>query len=170
MFKIKLLILLLTSFFIVSCTNNQTHSFNQKYSLAYIEGGFDGLLLKNYLLSNLKSLNIYDPNSNYEIRANINHSSDLFITNIDNTSEREKINTNLFIQIIDTSNNCQLVSDQISVSQFYIYASGDKFISNQTADSKIKKDNTESLVKQFVNKLRTVSNKCDEPKQSNIVN
>jgi len=161
MFKIKLLILLLISFFIYSCTNYQAPSFNQKYTLAYIGGGPDGLLLKNYLLRGLKNLDIYDPNSSYEIRANINHSSDLFITNIDNTSEREKINTNLFIQIIDTSNNCQLVSDQISVSQFYIYASGDKFLSNQAAVKKIKKDNTEALVKKFINKLTTVRNKCD---------
>jgi hypothetical protein len=162
MFKIKLLILLLTSFFIVSCTNNQTHSFNQKYSLAYIEGGFDGLLLKNYLLSNLKSLNIYDPNSNYEIRANINHVSNIYITNIDNTSDREKISTRLTFQIINTLDNCQLASEQITVSQFYVYASSNKFLSNKTAEKKIKKDNTELLVKKFINKLTTVNNKCDE--------
>ena len=162
MFKIKLLILLLTSFFIVSCTNNQTHSFNQKYSLAYIEGGFDGLLLKNYLLSNLKSLNIYDPNSNYEIRANINHVSNIYITNIDNTSDREKISTSLTFQIFNTLDNCQLASEQITVSQFYVYASSNKFLSNKTAEKKIKKDNTESLVKKFINKLTTVNNKCDE--------
>ena len=162
MFKIKLLILLLTSFFINSCTDTQTHSLNQKYSLAYIGGGFDGLLLKNYLLSSLKNLNIYDPNSIYEIRSNINHSSNIYITNIDNTSDREKINTSLSFQIINTVDNCQLTSDQISVSQFYIYASGDKFLSNQTALRKIKKDNTESLVKKFISKLKTMSNKCDE--------
>ena len=162
MFKIKLLILLLTSFFINSCTNNQTHSFNQKYSLAYIGGGFDGLLLKNYLLSSLKNLNIYDPNSKYEITANINHGSNIYITNIDNTSDREKINTSLSFQIINTVDNCQLASDQISVSQFFIYASGDKFLSNQTALRKIKKDNTESLVKKFISKLRTLDNKCYE--------
>ena len=162
MFKIKLLILLLTSFFINSCINNQTHSFNQKYSLAYIGGEFDGLLLKNYLLSSLKNLNIYDPNSKYEITANINHGSNIYITNIDNTSDREKINTSLSFQIINTVDNCQLASDQISVSQFYIYASGDKFLSNQTALRKIKKDNTESLVKKFISKLKTMSNKCDE--------
>ena len=162
MFKIKLLILLLISFFINSCTNNQNHSFNQKYSLAHIGGGFDGLLLKNYLLSSLKNLNIYDPNSKYEITANINHGSNIYITNIDNTSDREKINTSLSFQIINTVDTCQLSSDQISVSQFYIYASGDKFLSNQTALRKIKKDNTESLVKKFISKLRTLGHKCDE--------
>ena len=162
MFKIKLLILLLISFFINSCTNNQNHSFNQKYSLAYIGGGFDGLLLKNYLLSSLKNLDIYDPNSKYEITANINHSSNIYITNIDNTSDREKINTSLSFQIFNTVDNCQLASDQISVSQFYIYASGDKFFSNQTALRKIKKNNTESLVKKFISKLRTLGHKCDE--------
>ena len=162
MFKIKLLILLLISFFINSCANNQNHSFNQKYSLAYIGGGFDGLLLKNYLLSSLKNLNIYDPNSKYEIKANINHDSNIYITNIDNTSDREKINTSLSFQIINTVDTCQLASDQISVSQFFIYASGDKFLSNQKALRKIKKDNTESLVKKFISKLKTMINKCDE--------
>ena len=162
MFKIRLLILLLISFFITSCTNNQTHSFNQKYSLAYIGGGSDGLLLKNYLLSSLKNLDIYDANSNYEIRANINHSSNVFITNIDNTSDREKISTNLSFQIINNSNNCQVLSDQITISQFYIYASSDKFLSNKTAVNKIKKDNTESLVSKLINKLSIMNNRCNE--------
>ena len=162
MFKIKLLILLLTSFFIYSCTNNQTHSFNQKYSLAYIGGEFDGLLLKNYLLINLKELDIYDTNSGYEIKANISHNSNLFITNIDNTSDREKITTTLSFQIVNTFDNCQVFSDQINVSQFYVYASSDKLLSNQTAVKNIKKDNTGILVNKLINKLRTVSNKCDE--------
>ncbi|MDB2371806.1 hypothetical protein N9W28_04970 [Alphaproteobacteria bacterium] len=162
MFKIRLLILLLISFFITSCTNNQTPSFNQKYSLAYIGGGSDGLLLKNYLLSSLKNLDIYDANSNYEIRSNINHSYNVFITNIDNTSDREKISTNLSFQIINTSNNCQVLSDQITISQFYIYASSDKFLSNKTAVNKIKKDNTESLVSKLINKLSIMNNRCNE--------
>ena len=162
MFKIRLLILLLISFFITSCTNNQTHSFNQKYSLAYIGGGSDGLLLKNYLLSSLKNLDIYDANSNYEIRANINHSSNVFITNIDNTSDRQKISTNLSFQIINTFNNCQVLSDQITISQFYIYASSDKFLSNKTAVNKIKKDNTESVVSKLINKLSIMNNRCNE--------
>ena len=162
MFKIRLLILLLISFFITSCTNNQTHSFNQKYSLAYIGGGSDGLLLKNYLLSSLKNLDIYDANSKYEIRPIINHSSNVFITNIDNTSDRQKISTNLSFQIINTFNNCQVLSDQITISQFYIYASSDKFYSNKTAVNKIKKDNTESAVSKLINKLSIMNNRCNE--------
>ena len=170
MFKIKLLILLLTSFFITACTNNQNNSFNQKYALAYIGGGYDGLLLKNYLRSSLKNLGIYDPNSNYEIKANISHSYNLFITNIDNTSDREKISTILSFQIINTFDNCQVLSDQISISQFYIYAPSNKFLSNKTAVNKIKKDNTESSVKNFINKLINTNYKCDEQKKSNIIN
>ena len=162
MFKIKLLILLLTSFFFSSCANQQINYSGQKYSLAYIGGGFDGLLLKNYLLSSLKNLDIYNPNSNYQINANINHSSGLYITNINNTSDREKITTNLSIQIIDTLSQCQILNEQINLSQFYIYASSDKLLSNQTAAREIKKDNTESSVNQFINKLRTIDNKCDE--------
>ena len=99
MSKIKLSILLLISFFIFSCANNQINHSNQKYSVAYIGGEYDGLILKNYLISNLKNLNIYDQNSNFEIQATISHSSNLFITNTDNTSDREKISTTLYITI-----------------------------------------------------------------------
>ena len=85
MFRIKLLILLLTSSFILSCTNNKNSNYEKKFSLSYIGGEYDGLLLKNYLLSGLKNLKIYDQNSNIEIIANISHSTNLYITNIDNT-------------------------------------------------------------------------------------
>ena len=47
--------------------------------------------LKNYLISSLKNLIYMIKNSNFEIQASINHSSNLYITNIDNTSDREKI-------------------------------------------------------------------------------
>ena len=170
MFRIKLLILLLISFFFYSCTNNQFKSFDQKYSLAYIGGGFDGLLLKNYLLSSLKNLDVYDSNSKYEINANINHSSNIYITNIDNTSDREKITTYLSIQIIDTVSKCQIFNKEINVSQFYIYASDDKFLSNQTAAREIKKTNTDLSVNRFINELRTIDHKCDEEQKSNIIN
>jgi len=162
MYKIRLSTLLLISFFIFSCTNNQTNYSNHKYSIAYIGGEYDGLLLKNYLTSGLKNLNIYDQNSNFEIQANISHSSNLFITNIDNTSDREKINTKLFIKILNKESNCVVFDDEVAVSQFYIYASSDKFLSNQVAVKKIKKDNTESLVRQFINKLKKIDSKCNE--------
>ena len=139
MSKIKLSILLLISFFVFSCTNQQINNSNQKYSITYIGGEYDGLLLKNYLTNGLKNLKIYDQNSNFEIQANINHSTNLYITNIDNTSDREKINTKLSIKIINKESNCIVFKDEISVSQFYIYASSDKFLSNQVAVRKIKK-------------------------------
>ena len=105
MSKIKLSTLLLISFFVFSCANNQINNLNQKYSIAYIGGEYDGLLLKNYLTNGLKNLKIYDQYSNFEIEANINHSTNLYITNIDNTSDREKINTKLSIKIINKKSN-----------------------------------------------------------------
>ena len=162
MSKIKLSTLLLISFFIFSCANNQINNSNQKYSIAYIGGEYDGLLLKNYLTNGLKNLKIYDPYSNFEIQANISHSTNLYITNIDNTSDREKIDTKLYIKIINKDSNCILFNDEITVSQFYIYASSDKFLSNQVAVKKIKKDNTESTVRQFINKLKKIDGQCNE--------
>jgi len=162
MSKIKLSTLLLISFSIFSCTNNQANHSNQKYSIAYIGGEYDGLLLRNYLTSVLKNLNIHDQNSNLEIHSNISHSTNLYITNIDNTSDREKINTKLSVKIINNESNCILFNDEITVSQFYIYASSDKFLSNQTAFKKIKKDNTESTVRQFINKLKKIDGQCND--------
>jgi len=162
MFKIKLSILLLISFFVFSCSNNQINNSNQKFSLAYIGGEYDGLLLKNYLIGSLKSLDMYDQNSNFEIQSDISHSTNLYITNIDNTSDREKIDTNLSIKIMNKESNCNVYDDEISVSQFYIYASSDKFLSNQVAVKKIKKDNTESTVKQLINKLKKINGQCNE--------
>jgi len=162
MSKIKLSTLLLISFFVFSCTNNQINDSNQKYSLAYIGGEYDGLLLKNYLTIGLKNMKIYDQNSNFEIQANINHSTNLYITNIDNTSDREKINTKLSFNIKDNESNCIVFKDEIIVSQFYIYASSDKFLSNQVAVKKIKKDNTASTVRQFINKLKKIDGQCNE--------
>ena len=162
MYKTKLSTLLLISFFVFSCASNQINDSNHKYSIAYIGGGYDGLLLKNYLTNGLKNLKIYDQNSKFEIQANIDHSSSLYITNIDNTSDREKINTTLSFKIKDNKSNCIVFKDEIFVSQFYIYASGDKFLSNQTAVKKIKKDNTESTVRQFINKLNKIDGQCAE--------
>ena len=161
MYKIKLSILLLISLFIFSCTNKQIDTPNPKYSLAYIGGEFNGLLLKNYLISSLKNLDMYDPSSNYEIKANITHVSNLFITNIDNTSDREKISTSLSVQINNTSSECRIIDDEFGVSQFFIYAPSNKFLSNQTALNEIKRNNTESVVKRFIYKLRSIPMKCN---------
>jgi len=161
MLKIKLLILLLISFILFSCAKNYQNNNNQKFSISYIGGEFDGLLLRNFLNSYLKNLNLYDPSSNLELHASISHSSNLYITNIDNTSDRENINTSLSIELKNNEENCTIYKDEISVSQFYLFASADKFLSNQKAVKKIKKDNTEELVKKLIRKLNFVEKSCD---------
>jgi hypothetical protein len=167
MYKIKLSILLLINIFIVSCTNNQIDHSKQKYSLAYIGGEYDGLLLKNYLESNLKNMGFYQKDSQFEIQASIKHSTNLFITNIDNTSDREKVMTNLYIKIVNIQSECEIYDFNTDLSQFYIYAPSSKFLSNQAALKKIKKDNTESAVRRFINKLNNINTNCNESKKSN---
>ena len=162
MFKIKLLILLLTNFLFISCIKNDTEENSLKFKVGYIAGEYDGLVLKNTLNSFLYSQGIYDESSPYEIKANISHSSNLYITNIDNTSDRERITSTTSIIIIDNLSGCQVYAYKQSISQFYIYASSDKFLSNQVAAKKIKKDNTESTVRQFINKLRKIDSQCNE--------
>lgn len=161
MYKIKLLILLLVSINIVSCSQNNLSKKDISYSIGYIGGEYDGLVLNNLLTNYMKLSNVYDQTSRYELRASINHTSDIFITNIDNTSDRENITTNLTISIIDEKYNCETFYHNDSLSQFYIYASSDKFISNQKALEKIKFDNTEALVRKFLNKINYIKLDCE---------
>ena len=98
MFRIKLLILLLSSLLVLSCSNEQK-SENIKLSVGYIGGEYDGLLLQNQLRSHLKSLDILDDKSKYQIQANISHTKNMFIANIDNTADREKIKSSLELKI-----------------------------------------------------------------------
>ena len=99
MYKIKSLILLLINIALVSCMSN-TGGYNFKSSVAYIGGEYDGLVLSNQLKSHLSNFGMLDKNSNYEIQANISHSQSLYITNIDNTSDRENISSNVNIKIL----------------------------------------------------------------------
>ena len=102
-----------------------------------------------------------DKNSNYEIQANISHSQKLYITNIDNTSDRERINSSVDIKIWDKELICYTYVFSETISQFYVFASSDKFISNNTAvENKI--ENTEYLVKKFINSLSENAFKCNE--------
>jgi len=161
MYKIKLLILLLASINIVSCSQNNLNKKDINYSISYIGGEYDGLVLNNLLTNYMTLSNFYDQTSHYELRASISHASDIFITNLNNTSDRENITSNLAISIIDKRYTCETFYYNDSLSQFYIYASSDKFISNQKALEKIKFDNTEALVRKFLNKINYIKLDCE---------
>jgi len=162
MFKIKLLILLLINFLFISCIKTDNFQQSTKFRIGYIAGEYDGLLLKNYLTSYLNGKNLLDIKSAYEIRASISHKDQLYITNIDNTSDREKITSTLSVVIQDTNLDCAIFENKESLSQFYIFASNDFFLSNKTAVKEIKKNNTEELVKNLLKKINLMEFKCNE--------
>ena len=160
MFKIKLLILLLISSFLFSCVKNKNQDINDQYSLNYISGEYDGLILKNFLKNYLLSFGLYDEKSNLQIVSSISHSPSLYITNIDNTSDRLKIESILNIKIINQNKECEIFAFNKTLSQYYLFADTDKYISNNKAEERIKKENTESLVKSFINSLYKTGGKC----------
>ncbi len=162
MSKIKLLILLLVSFILISCTENKTQKHGLKYSMGYISGEYDGLMLKNYLKNYLLSFDLYDEKSNFEIQPSISHSSNVYITNIDNTSDRTRIDSYLSIEIIDKDYKCTIYNFNKNISQFYILADSSKYISNNIAFEKLKAENTEILVKNFINNLGYKNNQCSK--------
>ena len=161
MFKIKLLILLLINTFLVSCTSDYKDQNNIKFDIGTIQGEYDGLVLNNLLSTYLKNFNLYSKDSIYEIQANISHSSNLFITNIDNTSDRESLTSGIALKIYNKKEKCFTFSYKNEVDQFFIYASSDKFLSNQKAIEKIKQDNTEVLVKKFLNAVLDTEQVCN---------
>ena len=148
MFKIKLLILLLSSI-LVNCTTSLKVN-NPKLDLNYISGGVDGLILDNMLTNFLQNYGLYDGNSQFKLDASISHNSNFFITNIDNTSERNLVSSSLKINIIDQVNNCEIYQSNNEISQFYIVVSTKQFTSNDAAQEKIKKENSENLIKLFL--------------------
>ncbi len=161
MFKIKLLILLLVSVTVLSCSQTIIPKIDNKFSIGYISGEYEGLFLKNLLTNNLSNLGMYDKKSSFRINANISHSSSLFITNIDNTSDRMKIESTLNVEILDTNNDCKAFVFEKNVSQFYIFADSDRYISNNKAEKKTREGNTESLIKKFINKLMKSQLACN---------
>ena len=160
MYKIKLLISLLISFIVLSCTSINVPKSNGKFSIGYIGGEYDGLLLHNNLTAHLTSYDMIDNNSRYQIRSSIGHSTGVYVTNIDNTSSRESITSELTLIIYDKELDCTAYNYNNKIYQFYIYASNEKFISNKTALKKIKDENTEELVKIFINTLMNKNIEC----------
>tara|TARA_B100001027_G_C16221063_1_gene309852 strand:- start:44 stop:532 length:489 start_codon:yes stop_codon:yes gene_type:complete len=161
MFKTRLLISLLISFIFYSCTKNISNQNIDKYSLGYVSGEYDGLVLKNLLKSNLSGIGVYDDGSNFRIEPKISHSSELFITNIDNTSDRIRVDSTLIIDVVDQRLECITYKFEERVSQFYLFADSDRYISNNIAEKKIREQSTETLVKGFINKLNKFKNICD---------
>ena len=162
MFKIKSSILFLTSLLFISCINERVDSKKYKYSLSYIGGGYDGLVLGNLLNTYLNDINLLDESSRFKINASISHSGDIYVTNIDNTSDRERIKTSIAFKIYDTESDCNIHQYNNYITQFYIYGSNEKFISNSAASKEIKFTNTEELVKKFMNSLMYASLDCEK--------
>jgi len=163
MFKIKLLILLLINLTIFGCTKNTKKAVNT-FNVGYIESDVDGLIAYNFFESHLNSFSALNNQSKFKIYGTISHSGDLYITNINNTSDREKITSTLEISI--TNNDCIVYKSINSIAQFYLIASSTKFKSNTDAIKKIKTDNTELLVKNVINEILDSKLNCIDDSKS----
>lgn len=161
MSKIKLLILLFNFFLITSCVEKSLDLDVSTFSVNQIESDEDGLKVKNLLIVHLDSYQLLNQKSEFKIIGNIKHDTNLYITNIDNTSDRENISSELSLKILD-KNNCVVYEFNDYLSQFYLYASSEKFKSNTEAIKKIKFSNSEYLVKRFINDIFGETLICDQ--------
>ena len=65
-----------------------------------------------------------------------------------------RVNSDVTFEIVDQKFKCVISKYKKSISQYYIFADTDKYISNNEAEKKIKEENTEALTKDFINKLK----------------
>ena len=66
------------------------------------------------------------------------------------------------MKIYDTDFECYTHFYENDLSQFYVLAAGDKFISNKSAVEKIKIENVDYFVKVFINNLKESDLICNE--------
>lgn len=161
-FKTKLSILFVSFIFLISCSNNILKR-SHKYQVSYIGGEFEGLFFSTQLKNSLVINKFYNYDSQYTINASISHSGEIFITNIDNTSDRERINSSIDVNIYDRKNECSVGKFEDSISQFYLIASSTYFESNNFAKTEIKEQNSEELINLFIDyliDLESVNLKC----------
>lgn len=158
-FKIKLLILLLVSLFFITACSNKILNRNHNYKISYIGGELKGLYFSNHLKNMLVSNDFYNNSSYFTINASIDHGGEIYITNIDNTSDRERIKSSVNINIYDELNKCVVFRYNESISQFYVIVSSKFFESNNFAKEEIQEQNTEILIDLFINTLISNENK-----------
>ena len=159
MCKVKLLILLLISSFLFSCSSSPVQSKNN-FSLEYVGGSEDGLIFSNLLTSYLNDYSLFNPSSSLMIKASITHEQKLYITNVDNTSDREKIKSTISLSIFDQLNDCNIFHYKSSENQFYVITDTVNFTSNNVAVEQIKFRNNETLIQKLIPHIVDIEVNC----------
>ena len=159
MCKVKLLILLLISSFLSSCSSSPVHS-KHSFSLDHVGGAEDGLIFSNLLSSYLNDYSLFNPSSRLMIKASILHEQNLYITNVDNTSDREKIKSTINFSIFDQLNECNVFHYKSSESQFYLITDTVNFTSNNIAVEQIKFRNNEALIQKLIPHIVDIEVSC----------
>jgi len=158
MLKIKLLILLLSGVLIGCSFENYLPK--EKLKLSYIGNDIDGLILSELLLIKLKNNDFYDKESSLLLKANIDHDTNYYLTNIDKTSDRNRVRSLLEISIVSQNLGCEVYNYKKGISQFFLVSDSTTFTSNNMALYDIKKENTKNLVQSFVSKYRNANLIC----------
>ena len=159
MCKVKLLILLLISSFLFSCSSSPVQS-KHSFSLDYVGGAEDGLIFSNLLNSYLNDYGLFNPNSRLIIKATVSHEQDLYITNVDKTSDREKIKSTISLSIFDQLNDCNIFHYKSSENQFYVITDTVNFTSNNVAIEQIKFRNNEALIQKLIPHIVDIEINC----------
>ena len=159
MCKVKLLILLLISSFLFSCSSSPVQS-KHSFSLDHVGGAEDGLIFSNLLKSYLNDYGLLNPRSRLMIKASITHEQELYVTNVDNTSDREKIKSNITLSIFDQLNDCNIFHYKSSENQFYVITDTVNFTSNNVAVEQIKFRNSEALIQKLIPHIVDIEVNC----------
>ena len=153
MYKIKLLILFLVSFILVSCTKN---NYSQTKFTVVSSGDDLDYNISNTLIQYLDSMNMYDStNYDFKIDFSSNFKQDTFITNIDKTTDRSKISFNIEYRVTKKFRDftCPVFIQKYKKVSSYIYASGEYNRSNEAAEREIKNNLIDLTTNDFIDDL-----------------
>ena len=84
-----------------------------------------------------------------KVDARISHNTNFFITNIDNTSERNLVSSTLNINIMDKVENCEIYQSNNEILTVLYCCQLKSILPATCCLEKIKRDNTENLIKLF---------------------
>ena len=155
MFKIKLLTLFLISLFLINCSKKV--DLKKQYNVDIVSGQ-NNFSYQNTLIQYLDSMKLYsNTNNNYVIQISPNLSQSVFITNIDKTSDRNKISLsvtyNVFKILKSLNVKCNVFSQNYKRSSAYLFASGEFNQSNIAADEEITQNLINLITNDFIDDL-----------------
>jgi len=165
MLKIKFLILLYSSFLLVSCEMKIKDSVNyqdNKYSLRYVSGGQSVFNFTNILKQQLVVNNLYNELAENEILIGLGEDREYLATSITKVASRESNKLSIKLKVYDENrSDCVLFDEDYISEQSFLVSESSANLGNKEAQDDIFLINSENISQRIIDDLMFQTNmKC----------